>query len=208
MKSRGIVITQQAIDSRLTLLAWEAMFTWKNGAREMHLFYRNNEMAGYCGVIHALGLCGMDGNYGPAQRAVVLSFGSVSRGAVYALRGRGIEEITVYTQRSPYAVHDQVPGCRYGQMACEGGKVVVFDEDGNKRPLIEALAEADVIVNGILQNTDNRELSAVDSHRLADRVAQAEEVSRNLETQHSYLGAAVQIRFADELPRRHTDLPH
>ncbi len=147
-------ITQRAIDSRLTLLAWEAMFTWRGGVQDMHLFYRNNEMAGYCGVIHALGLCGMDGYYGPAKKAVVLSFGSVSRGAVYALRGRGIEEITVYTQRPAAAVHDQVLGCRYGQMAREGDQVVVFDEDGNTRPMIEVLAEADVIANGILQNTD------------------------------------------------------
>jgi N5-(carboxyethyl)ornithine synthase len=147
-------ITQLAIDSRLTLLAWESMFTWTNGASDMHLFYRNNEMAGYCGVNHALGLCGMDGNYGPALKAVVLSFGSVSRGAVYGLRGHGIEDIAVYTQRPPYAVHDQVLGCRYGRMASEDDKVVVFDENGNKRSMIEALAEADVIVNGILQNTD------------------------------------------------------
>ena len=148
-------ITQQAIDNRLTLLAWEAMFSWKNGERDMHLFYRNNEMAGYCGVIHALGLCGMDGNYGQAQKAVVFSFGSVSRGAVYALRGRGIENITVYTQRPPYAVHDQVLGCRYRQMTGEDGEAVAFDENGDKRPMIEALTEADVIVNGILQDTDN-----------------------------------------------------
>ncbi len=148
-------ITQKAIDSKLTLLAWEAMFSWKNGAQDMHLFYRNNEMAGYCGVIHAMGLCGMDGNYGLAKKAVVLSFGSVSRGAIYALQGRGIHDITVYTQRPSYAVHDMVPGCRYGRMASEGGTVMVFDEDGSKRPMLEALVEADVIVNGIFQNTDN-----------------------------------------------------
>ncbi len=148
-------IAQQAIDSRLTLLAWEAMFTWKNSAQDMHLFYRNNEMAGYCGVIHALGLCGMDGNYGPAKKAVVLSFGSVSRGAVYALRGRGFDQITVLTQRPPFAVHDQVLGCRYGRMAREGNEVVVFDESGKKRSMISLLAEADVIVNGILQDTEN-----------------------------------------------------
>ena len=29
-------ITQIAIDRRLTLIAWEAMFTWKRGVREMH----------------------------------------------------------------------------------------------------------------------------------------------------------------------------
>ncbi len=147
-------ITQLAIDRRLTLLAWEAMFTWKNGASDMHLFYRNNEMAGYCGVIHAFGLTGIDGNYGRKLTAVVLSHGSVSRGAIYALRSRGIEDITVYTQRPSWGVHDQIIGCHYGQMAREGDGVVAIEDDGTRRPIIEAIAEADVIVNGILQNTD------------------------------------------------------
>ncbi|MCD6498048.1 MAG: N(5)-(carboxyethyl)ornithine synthase [Deltaproteobacteria bacterium] len=147
-------ITQMAIDHRLSLLAWEAMYIWKGNSRDVHLFYRNNEMAGYCGVNHALGLCGIDGNYGQAKKAVVLSFGSVSRGAVYALRGHGIEEITIYTQRPAHAVHNQVLGCRYLQMSSEGDHVVVLDEEGKTRPMIEALANADVIVNGILQDTD------------------------------------------------------
>ena len=147
-------ITQMAIDNRLTLLAWEAMFTWRGDLQDMHLFYRNNEMAGYCGVNHALGLCGMDGYYGLAKKAVVLSFGSVSRGSVYALRGRGIEDITVCTLRPSHVVHDQVLGCRYWQMSREGDRVVVFDEEGKKHPMIEVLADADVIINGILQNTD------------------------------------------------------
>ncbi|MCK5245619.1 alanine dehydrogenase, partial [Candidatus Bipolaricaulota bacterium] len=44
-------ITQIAINRKQTLLAWEAMFTWKRGGTpELHLFHRNNEMAGYCGV--------------------------------------------------------------------------------------------------------------------------------------------------------------
>ena len=51
-------MTQIAIERKLTLIAWEAMFSWKRGVREMHVFDRNNEMAGYCGVIHALGLAG------------------------------------------------------------------------------------------------------------------------------------------------------
>ena len=92
-------ITQAAIDRRLTLIAWEAMFLWKDETREMHVFDRNNEMAGYCAVIHAMGLEGSDGNYGPARKAIVLSHGSVSRGAIFALLGRGFQEITVYTQR-------------------------------------------------------------------------------------------------------------
>lgn len=147
-------LTQVAIDRRLTLLAFEAMFTWKDDQRDMHLFCRNNEMAGYCGVIHALGLSGMDGNYGPPLKATVISFGSVSRGAVYALKGRGVTDITIYSQRPPWAVHDRVLGCRYGQMQRAGDRIEVIEPDGLRRPMIDSLAESDLIVNGILQDTD------------------------------------------------------
>ena len=153
-------ITQVAIDRRLTLIAWEEMHTWRrDGSQAMHLFYRNNEMAGYCGVLHAMALAGRDGgHYGPPPRAAVLSFGSVGRGAVYALQGLGVKDITVYTQRPAWSVHDRVPGCRYGQMivAPDGDPtpIQVRDEEGRTRPLLEALTPCDVIVNGILQDTD------------------------------------------------------
>ena len=146
-------ITQAAIDRRLTLLAWEAMFNWRGEVRETHAFYRNNEMAGYCGVIHALGLAGQDALYGPPLSAVVLSHGSVSRGAIHALLARGFSDVRVYTQREPWSVHDRIPGCRYGRML-GGDPVGVVDADGASRALAEVLAGADVIVNGILQDTD------------------------------------------------------
>ena len=152
-----IEIAQAAVDRKLTLIAWEAMFTWsKGGVREMHVFDRNNEMAGYCAVIHALGLTGLDGLYGPRATAVVLSHGSVSRGAIHALHGRGFSNVTVYTQRPPWAVHDKVPGCRYGRMFHDdaSGRMLAIAEDGTRRPLVDALADAGVIVNGILQDTD------------------------------------------------------
>jgi alanine dehydrogenase len=150
-------MTQVAIERKLTLLAWDAMFTWRTGGiRDMHVFYRNNEMAGYCAVLHALGLAGLDGLYGPSLKAVVLSLGSVSRGAIHALLGRGIHDVTVYTQRPPWSVHDQVVGCRYGQMnrGADGGRVDVVEEDGRHGSLADVLAEADLVVNGILQDTD------------------------------------------------------
>lgn len=148
-------ITQAAIARKLTLIAWEAMFTWgAGGSREMHVFERNNEMAGYCGVIHALGFVGKDGFYGPRAQARVISHGSVSRGAIHSLLGRGFSDITVYTQRPPWAVHDKITGCRYGQMIEDNGRLTAVEDDGKRRPLVESLAEADVIVNGILQNTD------------------------------------------------------
>lgn len=147
-------ITQVAIDNRLTLLAWGAMFTWIGGERDLHLFARNNEMAGYCGVLHAFALQGMDGTYGPTRSAVVLSFGSVSRGAIHALQGRGVTDIVVYTQRPPWSVPDQIPGCRHGRILRGGDRVEALGPDGSRRPLIDVLAEADIIVNGILQDTD------------------------------------------------------
>jgi alanine dehydrogenase len=148
-------ITRVTVERRQTLLAFEAMFVWEGDVRGVHLFYRNNEMAGYCGVIHGLSLMGQDGHYGPSLRAVVLSFGSVSRGAIRALRGLGIADPHVYTQRPPVEVGDKVLGCRYGQMVRhEDGRVVAIEEDGTERPLVVVLAEADVIVNGILQDTD------------------------------------------------------
>jgi alanine dehydrogenase len=148
-------LTQVAIDRRLTLIAWEAMFSWRDGIQGLHVFDRNNEMAGYCGVIHALGVVGMDGLYGAESKAVVLSHGSVSRGAISALLGRGYD-ITVYTQRDPWAVHDKIVGCRYCRMVRGDGDHAAhaLEEDGSKRPLSDALGEADVIVNGILQDTD------------------------------------------------------
>ncbi len=148
-------ITQAAIDRRQTLLAWEAMYEWHGDLPDTHLFCRNNEMAGYCGVAHALVLVGMSGFYGPPLKAVVLSFGSVSRGAVYALQAQGVNEITVYTQRTPSSVAHAVLGARYGQMlrGRNGGPMTVVEPDGCERLLREALGEADVIVNGILQDT-------------------------------------------------------
>ena len=114
-------------------------------------------LAGYCGVLHALQLVGVDGAYGPPRSALILGFGSVSRGAAFALRGRGFTDLTFLTQRPPHLVRDRLFGARHRQMkrgrtAEEGLREV--DRNGDERPLIEALGEADLIINGTLQDTD------------------------------------------------------
>jgi alanine dehydrogenase len=147
-------ITQVAIDRRQTLIAFESMFQWRaGGVRDVHLFYRNNEMAGYCGVAHAMELLGLDGWFGPPLKAIVLSFGSVSRGGLLALRTRGVEDVLVLTQRPPWAVHDRMPGARYGQIRRDDTATTVITPGGSKRALLEILGQADLIVNGILQDT-------------------------------------------------------
>ena len=48
-------LTQHAIDRRLTLVAFEAMNHWaSDGGFGLHVFHKNNELAGYCSVLHAL----------------------------------------------------------------------------------------------------------------------------------------------------------
>lgn len=150
-------ITQTAIDRKLTLIAWEAMHSWsKHGDWQMHIFHKNNELAGYAGVMHAMNLAGMDGNYGPKRKAVVISFGSVSRGAIRALLSRGIHDITVFTQRHYVLVADHMAGVDYYHFeANDDGDLVSLHPDRMSLPFVDELAEADIIVNGILQDTDN-----------------------------------------------------
>ena len=150
--------TQISIDRKLTLIAWEAMFHWSSGgARSVHTFYKNNELAGYCGVLHALEITGIDGHYGRPRKSVVLSYGSVSRGAIYALEGRGFRDLTVFTGRPAHLVADHKFGARHLRM--RGGRggtpMEAVLADGSAVPMIDYLARADVIVNGTLQDTDD-----------------------------------------------------
>lgn len=150
-------ITQTAIDNKLTLIAWEAMHRWsRNGDWQMHIFHKNNEIAGYAGVFHAMNLLGIDGNYGPNRKAVVISFGSVSRGAIRALQARGIQDITVFTQRHYFLVADQMAGVNYYQFdEDENGNLISLRPDRQSHLFMDELTDADIIVNGILQDTDH-----------------------------------------------------
>ena len=146
------VITQIAIDKKLTLIAWENMY-FRTNREHIHIFNKNNEMAGYCGVQHALELRGIDGNFGPARKISILSLGSVSRGAIYALTGHGFNDITVYTRRPSFLAGNKIPGIRYKQIVEDGqGAFNVVSLLKEKTPLIHELISSDIIVNGMLQN--------------------------------------------------------
>ncbi|MCP4553430.1 MAG: alanine dehydrogenase [Bacteroidetes bacterium] len=150
-------ITQVSIDRKLTLIAWEEMFTWnRTGDKIMHTFYKNNEIAGYAGVNHALSLTGISGFYGKPLKTVVISFGSVSRGAIYALQGQGFQDITVLTGRPSNEVKDQIPGMTFKQMKNDGSEnMLVVEPDGSTRPFTEVLADVQIIVNGVFQDSDH-----------------------------------------------------
>jgi len=150
-------ITQAAIDRKLTLIALEDMFVWgPNGQMGRHTFYKNNEMAGYCAVIHALQLRGIDGHYGNQRKTIIFGFGAVSRGAIYALKAHGFRDITICIQRPDHEVREEVLDCHYVRIRAgdEGeARMVVVEHNGATRPLTDLISEADIIVNGTFQET-------------------------------------------------------
>ncbi len=150
-------MAQAAIDRKLTLIAWEAMHDWgPAGEKRLHIFYRNNEVAGYAAALHALQLLGIDGHYGPRRKVVCMGYGSVTRGAIYALQGRGFNNIHVYTKRPLHLVADQNPDVYYHHLLLQpDGSLCGQHYDGSVRPFIDELAEADIICNGVLQDTDH-----------------------------------------------------
>ncbi|MFE7797585.1 N(5)-(carboxyethyl)ornithine synthase [Nocardia sp. NPDC057440] len=150
-------MTQLAVDRGLTLIAWEAMNHWtKEGNFSVHVFHKNNELAGYCSVMHALQLRGSSGDYGRRMRAAVISFGATARGAVRALNALGISDVTVLTQRSVSAVASPFASVRMQHferdpMNPSRTLALKAPEPG---PLAEMLAQYDVVVNCILQDTE------------------------------------------------------
>jgi alanine dehydrogenase len=152
-------ITQAAVDRKLTLIAFEDMFVWApNGQMGRHTFYKNNEMAGYCAVLHALQLKGIDGHYGNQRKTIIFSFGAVSRGAIYALKAHGFRDITICIQRPDHEVREEVLDCHYVRIR-EGNegetRMLMVEHDGTERPLNDLISESDIIINGTLQETDN-----------------------------------------------------
>ncbi len=151
--------TQVAIDRRQTLIAFEDMFVWgPNGQIGRHTFYKNNELAGYCAVLHALQLKGIDGHYGNQRKVIIFSFGAVSRGAIYALKARGFRDITICIQRPDHEVREEVLDCDYVRIR-EGNegeaRMLVVEHDGTEQPLIDLINQSDIIVNGTLQEPDH-----------------------------------------------------
>jgi N5-(carboxyethyl)ornithine synthase len=87
-------ITQAGIARKQTLIAFEDMYVWGPVGQEgRHTFYKNNEMAGCCAVLHALHRKGIDGHYSNQRKAIIFSFGAVSRGAIYAFEGARLSRV-------------------------------------------------------------------------------------------------------------------
>ncbi len=150
-------MTQLAIERRVTMIAWEAMNHWtEDGGFGIHVFHKNNGLAGYCSVLHSLQLIGSTGDYGRRLRAAVISFGATARGAVTSLSAFGITDVSVLTQRSVSAVASPFPSVRmrhFERDSANPGHTLALGPP-HPGPLPQVLAEYDIVVNCFLQDTD------------------------------------------------------
>ncbi|MFK5646788.1 N(5)-(carboxyethyl)ornithine synthase [Ornithinimicrobium sp. LYQ121] len=148
-------LTQQAIDRRQTLIAFEAMNHWsRSGGFLLHVFHLNNELAGYCSVLHSLELIGSTGSYGPKRRAVVIGFGATARGAVTALSALGVTDVRVLTHRKVAAVASPIHSVEIVHVdQDEDPDLTTVVTNHGPVPLASYLAENDIVVNCVLQDT-------------------------------------------------------
>ncbi len=150
-------LTQIAIDSRLTLVAFEAMNHWKSdGGFGLHVFHKNNELAGYCSVLHAMASIGIAGIYGRRLRAAVIGFGSTARGAVHALNAHGVDDVRVLTNRDVAAVGSPIHSTQIIQMGPDPDAPdrIWADTPEGVVPVADLLADNDIVVNCVLQDPD------------------------------------------------------
>ncbi|MDN5764224.1 MAG: N(5)-(carboxyethyl)ornithine synthase [Humibacillus sp.] len=151
-------MTQVAIDKKLTLIAFEAMNHWSSDdAFQLHVFHKNNELAGYSSVLHATALAGSTGTYGRRLRAAVIGFGATARGAVTALNAIGVHDVDVLTHRDVAAVAAPIHSATIVNFGASDTRTSVSHaatEEGEV-PLAEFLADHDIIVNCVLQDPEH-----------------------------------------------------
>jgi alanine dehydrogenase len=165
-------LTEQAIARRQTLIAFEAMNLWRDdGSFKLHVFHKNNEMAGYCSVLHALEITGSTGMYGRRLRAAVIGFGATARGAVTALGAHGIHDVDIFTNRGVTEVASPIHSAEIVQFEhdvdpADGSSTSFALTPDGRVPLAPLLAEHDIVVNCVLQDT-NAPLTFLDGDDLA-----------------------------------------
>lgn len=92
-------ITDFLLEKKMTAIAWEEMF--ENGR---HVFWRNNEIAGEAGVLHAFLYYGRP----PYECSVaVIGRGNCARGAIRVLEKLGAQ-VTVYDRKTVHYLRNEI----------------------------------------------------------------------------------------------------
>jgi len=130
---------------------WQA-----DGGFGLHVFHKNNEIAGYCSVLHAMQPAGITGSYGRRLRAAVIGFGDTARGAVTALNAHGVDDVRVLTNREIAAVGSPIHSTQIIQMGRDPDtpEKTWADMPDGPIPVARVLADNDMVVNCVLQDPD------------------------------------------------------
>ncbi|HIE3985275.1 TPA: hypothetical protein ACXNHL_002034 [Serratia marcescens] len=149
---QGFEIASAAINAKMTIVAWEAMYS---GNDNTHIFYRNNELAGYAAIQHMMMLTGKNGYFGRNLKAAVLGFGATGRGAVNSLKSLGVKDITIYSRRPSYLINAPIESVDYKQMLVKDDGEILLQKEADFLPPQDILAQCDIIVNCVLQDPNS-----------------------------------------------------
>jgi len=97
---QGKEITDVLVERRMTAIAWEDMF--EDG--RLHVFWRNNEIAGEAAVIHA---AQFSGRLPYEWNAAILGRGNCARGAFRILEKMGAR-VAIYPKERMFKLRDEV----------------------------------------------------------------------------------------------------
>lgn len=96
---QGCKITDWLLNTKMTAIAWEEMFD-----EGLHIFWRNNEIAGYAAVMHGFLIFGRD----PRECSVaVVGRGNIARGALTILAQLGAK-VTVYDRLTVHRLRQEI----------------------------------------------------------------------------------------------------
>lgn len=137
----------------MTCIALEAMHIWQDENQPVkHIFYKNNEMGGYCSVLHSLEVTGQKKSFATLPRVAVIGFGNVARGAVRAFQELGYKDITIFTRQEYQNLANAIPLVNYYQYQCvnsSNSNHVIAMSKNKDIYLAQELANYDIIVNCI-----------------------------------------------------------
>lgn len=146
---------QVGIDKKMTFISLEFMYFWQDEKTPTkHIFYKNNELGGYCSVFHSLEVVDIARDGNTSKRIAVLGFGNTTRGAISALQKLGYTDITVFTRRQYDDLEDPISSVSYYQYECAASpdsNYVIPLARNKDYSLAEELANYDIIINCILQ---------------------------------------------------------
>ena len=141
-------LTTIAVERKLTLIALEDMFYWRNGQCQEHVFSENNEIAGEMGVLHALEHDNILPRFMRNNKACVIGYGSVGMASARVLSGLGAS-VTVYSRRDVEELTPKLGAVDYRKI-CRDDEGRVYTDKGCL--INRELCDYQVIVNAIKQD--------------------------------------------------------